>query len=96
MDFQDVKRVVGDAAQKVVQKSGEAVEYTKLKYKIFDIQNDINKIFTRMGRDVYASYNGGNVEDADIEKNCQLIDEKKSEIEALEEKLAELKNKNKA
>ena len=91
MDFQDVKKIVGDAAQKVAQKSGEALEYGKVKYAIYDIQNDISKIFTQMGQDVYESYKGGTVDDT-ISQKCDLIDEKKAEIEDLEVKLEELKN----
>jgi len=94
MDFNDVKKVVGDTAQKVVKKSGEAVEYGKLKYKIYDLQNDINKIFTQIGQDVYEGYKGDYVND-DIPNKCTLIDEKKAGIEELEEKLRELKNTKK-
>jgi len=94
MDFQDVKKVVGDTAQKVVKKSGEAVEFGKLKYKIYDIQNDISKIFVQIGQDVYEGYKGDYVND-DIPSKCELIDQKKAEIEELEEKLRELKNTKK-
>ena len=94
MDFNDVKKVVSDTAHKVAQKSGEAVEYGKVKYKIYDIQNDINKIFTQIGQDVYEAHKGGAVYD-DISQKCDIIDEKKEEIEELQEKLAELKNSKK-
>jgi len=94
MDFQDVKKVVGDAAQKVAQKSGDAVEYGKTKYKIYDTQNEINKIFTRMGQEAYENYKNG-VSFDDISQSCDLIDAKKDEIEELEAKLTDLRNNKK-
>jgi len=94
MDFQDVKKVVSDAAHKVAQKSGEAVEYGKIKYAIYDIQNDINKIFTSLGQDVYENYKSES-ECGDVSQSCEIIDAKKQEIEELEAKLADLKNNKK-
>jgi len=94
MDFQDVKKVVSDAAHKVAQKSGEAVEYGKIKYAIYDIQNDVNKIFTSIGQEVYESYKN-NSECGDVSKSCETIDAKKEEIGELEAKLFDLKNNKK-
>ena len=94
MDFNDVKKVVSDTAQKVVQKSGEAVEFGKIKYKIYDLQNENNKLFTQIGQDVYESYKC-DVSAADIADKCDIIDEKKAEIEDLQAKLVELKNSKK-
>ena len=94
MDFNDVKKVVSDTAQKVVQKSGEAMEYGKIKYKIYDIQNDISKIFAQIGQDVYEGYKDG-AASYDISQKCDIIDEKKEEIEELQAKLVELKNSKK-
>ena len=94
MDFNDVKRIVGDTAKTVAKKSGDALEYGKIKYAIYDIQNDINKIFSQMGQDVYESYKSGDNEPNFSEK-CQLIDEKKHMIEELQNDLAALKNNKK-
>ena len=95
MDFEDVKKVLGEATQKVVQKSGEVLEYSKIKYAIYDIQNDINKIFVQLGQMIYEGINSGDVIDDNIKEKCEIIDAKKLEIAELEEKLAFLKNNKK-
>ena len=94
MDFNDVKRIVGDTAKTVAKKSGEALEYGKIKYAIYDIQNDISKIFTQIGQDVYESYKNGD-DAADFSEKCKVIDEKKCMIEELQADLAALKNSKK-
>ena len=94
MDLQDVKKVVVEGAQKVAKKSGEALEYGKIKYAIYDIQNDINKIFTQMGQAAYEAHKGGDIGD-DITQKCELIDEKKHMINELQSDLAALKNSKK-
>ena len=41
--LENVMSAVGSAAQTVVKKSGEVVEYSKLKYSMFDLSNSIKK-----------------------------------------------------
>ena len=95
MDFEDVKKVLGEAANTVVQKSGEAWEFGKIKYAIYDAQNDINKIFAQLGQLVYEGTSSGELNDGQIREKCNAIDAKKMEIVELEDKLAVLKNSKK-
>ena len=47
MDFlENVMSAVGSAAQTVVKKSGEVVEYSKLKYSMFDLSNSIKNLYS--------------------------------------------------
>ena len=49
MDFlENVMSAVGSAAQTVVKKSGEVVEYSKLKYSMFDLSNSIKICILRL------------------------------------------------
>ena len=50
MDFlENVMSAVGSAAQTVVKKSGEVVEYSKLKYSMFDLSNSIKNLYSQIG-----------------------------------------------
>ena len=56
MDFlENVMSAVGSAAQTVVKKSGEVVEYSKLKYSMFDLSNSIKNLYSQIGEAVYIS-----------------------------------------
>ena len=49
MDFlENVMSAVGSAAQTVVKKSGEVVEYSKLKYSMFDLSNSIKNLYSQI------------------------------------------------
>ena len=84
MDFlESVKNVVTDAAQKVVKKSGEIVEASKVKYTIFELKGDIKKLYEEIGKQTYQTI----AEDGDyaeeIKLKCDIITAKLAKIEYL-------------
>lgn len=93
MDFLDnVKKIVTDTAQTAVKKSGEIIESTKIKYNIFDLKNDIDKIYREIGEEIYNKFeNEADVFDS-VTQKCELIKEKNKMIAQLEKEIAELKN----
>ncbi len=84
MDFlENVKNVVTDTAQVVIKKSGELIESSKVKYEIFDLKNDIKKLYAEIGKLTYLAVMH-NEENADeIQLKCDIIAEKSAKIEAL-------------
>ena len=87
MDFMDnVKKAITDTAKIAAQKTGEFVENSKTKYSIYDLKNEIEKIYTEIGAAVYT----GRKEDNDI---SEFVEKKCDEIDVLAEKMDILKKK---
>ena len=83
---------IKNTADKVVKKSGELVEITKVKLSIVDIKNKIDARFKELGRIVYNAsgpeYSEAEGADAIIEELNALYEE----LKKTEERLAELKS----
>ena len=87
MDFmENLKKAVTDTAQTAVKKTEKFVEDSKTKYSIYDLKNDIEKLYTEIGNEVYRSYKAD-------ENISEFIESKCAEIDSLNEKIEELKNK---
>ncbi len=85
MDFlSNVKKLFADTGKTVAKKTGELVETSKTKYGIYDVKNDIEKVYTEIGREIYAAYK----EDRNA---ADFIEEKCAEIDVLVEKMETLK-----
>ncbi len=85
MDFlSNVKKAFKDTSKTVVQKTEELVETSKTKYSIYDAKNDIEAVYTEIGREIYAAYK----EDRNA---AEFIEEKCKEIDILSEKMETLK-----
>ncbi len=88
MDFlSNMQKFLTNTTEIVVQKTGELVETSKVKYSIFDIRNDIEKICTEIGEKIYEGYrNEENVAEF-IEEKCLEIDKLNEKMELLKKKL---------
>ena len=91
MDFLDqVKKTAADVAQKVSQKSGELVEISKIKYEVYDLNSDIKKLYTEIGKNVYALMRRDELPE-EVSMKCEIIEAKLAKIEALKRKEKNLK-----
>jgi len=79
------------AAKQVTQKTGETLETAKLNMRIFDLNTEIGVDYREIGRIVYETHRGKEVEESALENLLKAIDEKNAEIEGLKARLAELK-----
>ncbi|MBR5152431.1 MAG: hypothetical protein IKW60_02765 [Clostridia bacterium] len=92
MDFlNQVKKTATDVAQKVAQKSGELVEVSKIKYEIYDLNSDIKKLYTEIGKLVYAKMKDSHDLPDEVAMKCEIIEAKLASIEALKNKEKNLK-----
>ncbi len=83
---ENAKKVVTDTAESVVKASGEFVENSKLKYKIYDAGIDKKRLLEKLGKLVYAEHRGEVEDYADKkEKLC-------TEIADIDEYIDQLKN----
>lgn len=87
MNFMDnLKKAVSDTASVAARKTSEFVEKSKTKYSIYDLKNEIEKIYTQLGEEVYKSYKSD-------ESIADFVENKCAEIDALNSKIAELNKK---
>ena len=85
--FENLKKAVIDTAEVAAKKTGDLLETSKTKYSIYDLKNEIEKIYTEIGEAVYGAYKDDvNVSEL-LEKKCSEIDVLASEIDALKQKL---------
>lgn len=84
--FENVKKAAENTIRVVSKKTGEIVEDSKTKYSIFDLKNDVEKIYTEIGKNIYEA----SKEDKNI---ADFIEEKCAEVDKLNEKIDELKKK---
>ena len=91
--FDSFKKTVSKTTKDVVKVSGDAVEFTKLKLKISEINDKIEKAYTEIGKEMYKSSVDEQVDAELVEQKCEFITNLKLECSKLEDELALLTNK---
>ena len=89
--FEQIKNKTIDVAQTVFQKSNDAVEISKIKYAIFDLSNDIKKLYSEIGKLVYTEAADSAEYSEGVLMKCEIIRAKKAKIEALKAKVERVK-----
>ncbi len=85
--FENAKIAAEKTFNTVAKKTGEIVEDSKTKYSIFDLNNNIEKIYAEMGKEIYAAYKEDRNAAEFIEEKCRTIDGLQAEIDELRSKL---------
>lgn len=91
--FDTIKDVVSKTAKDAVKVSGTAVEYTKLKYKLSEIKDQIKSKYAQIGEIVYKSTSDEDVDTDRIESLCDEITELKKKSEEYENAINKTSNK---
>lgn len=86
------KKVVTKATKKVVKKSSEIYELSKLSLKINAAKAEIEERYAEIGKMIYESYKDDTAPPEKLHELCEKIDGKFQLIEELSLQLAELKN----
>lgn len=81
----------GKAADSASKKAGGLVELTKQNFRIFDLNTDIELLMKEIGKLVYATHRGEEIDADEITERLNQIDEKNEEIDRLKERIAERK-----
>lgn len=84
--FKDLGKKIGSTAKTVGKKSEELVEVTKINLTIGNEEDKIKKLLVEIGSEVYAKQ-------AEGEQFGDFIDEKCSQIKAIEQNIEELRSK---
>ncbi len=86
--IEKVRKAVSKTAKKAAKVSGDTIDYTKLKLKLYDIRDSLDENYAKIGRLVYDG------EDSEeIEKTCTVITELRDEEAQIKEKIDALKNR---
>jgi len=81
-------RVAGNVANTASKKAEEAFESTKLILKNFDLNTDIEILYKEIGKLVYLTHVGEEIDPECINAKIEIIDEKLDQIEANKKQLA--------
>lgn len=93
MDFlENVKNVVGSAAQTVAKRSGEVVEISKIKYSMYGVKGEIRDLKEGIGGAVYDSYKNNTPLDEIVKEKCARIDVLIDQLHNFEEQLKNYKS----
>lgn len=76
---------------KVIGKTNNVVDQTKVKFAISDTQNKINELFAEVGREIYACHTNGS-DSPDFSDTFAKLGDLHNEVEDLCEQLSRLKN----
>ena len=87
--------VLGKAAEEGAEKAAKiaykALESSKLSLSNFELKNDIEMLYKEIGKLVYLTHIGLDIDPEDIELKLSLIDEKLEKIESNEKRRNDIK-----
>jgi outer membrane murein-binding lipoprotein Lpp len=90
-----VSTSVKQGSKKLVGKSTDLVETSKLSLKASSLESEIDALYSSIGKITYENYKYGAAIDNSVADSCSKIDEIKSSIEELRIKIDSLKNQKK-
>lgn len=91
--FERIKNAVGKTAKDAVKVSGDAVEYTKLKFRIGELNDRIYKLYAELGKIVYMSTIDGTGDTDGADDICEEIGLLNRQLEELNAELGSVTNK---
>lgn len=78
-----VKDVTKDTALAIAKKSGELVEASKVQYAMFELKNDIKKLYSEIGRLTYLAVEENEDHAETIKDMCDIAAAKLAKLEVL-------------
>ncbi|MGC4019052.1 MAG: hypothetical protein QM793_07380 [Muricomes sp.] len=93
--FGDLGRKIGETAETVTNKAGEAVEVQRLKNQIRALERDNEDDYVDLGKMVYARYKDGEVVDSESIGVCEAIQNREESIEKYEQQISKVKGDTK-
>lgn len=89
--FEDLGRKIGETAETVTNKAGEAVEVQRLKNQIRTLERGNERDYMELGRMVYDHYKDGEVVDAEAIGICEAIENREESIGKYEQQISDVK-----
>lgn len=79
----------GKAADSATKIAGGLFETTKLNLQVFDLNTDIELLFKEIGKSVYLTHTGADIDAEEISAKVNAIDEKYAKIQQLRQNIEE-------
>lgn len=89
--FEDLGKRLGETAETVTNKAGEAIEIQRLKGKVRRLARENAVDLMEMGRMIYEDYNGGKDVGEEAEELCAAVSGREESMKALNKKIARLR-----
>ena len=89
--FEDLGKRLGETAETVTNKAGEAIEIQRLKGKVRRLARENAVDLMEMGRMIYDSYTAGGEVSEEAEPLCRAISSREAGMKKYNKKIAELK-----
>lgn len=89
--FEDLGRKIGETAETVTNKAGEAVEVQRLRNQIRALERGNERDYAELGRMVYDHYKAGEVVDAEAIGICEAIQNREESIGKYEQEISNVK-----
>lgn len=81
--FDSFKEAVKGTAKTVAEKTEEFVENSKIQYEIFELNRDVKKLYSDIGRLTYLSVECGDDFAGEIKTKCDIAKSKLAKIDVL-------------
>ena len=93
MDFmQELKGKVEKTVNLVAKKAVEVKEISKIKYNVYDLNADVKKLYSEIGRSVYEQLRESATLPEDIRLKCEIVEAKLAKIAALRAKEGKIRS----
>lgn len=89
--LEDLGRKIGETAEIITNKAGEAVEVQRLRNQIRTLEHGNERDFMELGRKIYEHHASGEVVDADAIAICEAIQSREESIEKYEQQISDVK-----
>ncbi len=89
--FEDLGQKIAETAEKVTNKAEDAVEVTRMKSQIRNLENANKEDFITIGKKIYAHYQAGEEISADYVDVCEAIQNRFESIKKYEQQISDVK-----
>ncbi|GKH31677.1 zinc ribbon domain-containing protein [Muricomes sp. OA1] len=89
--FEDLGRKIGETAETVTNKAGEAVEVQRLRNQIRALERGNERDYAELGKMVYNHYKDGEVVDSEAIGICDAIQNREESIGKYEQQISDVK-----
>ncbi len=89
--FEDLGQRIAETAEKVTNKAEDAVEVTRIKNQIRNLEHANKEDLIELGKKIYAQYKAGEGISAEYADLCEAVENRQSSIQKYEKQLSVVK-----
>ncbi len=89
--FEDLGQKIAETAEKVTNKAEDAVEVTRIKNQIRNLECANKEDFIEIGKKIYTHYQAGEEIDSEYADICEAIENRRESIRKYEKQISDVK-----